>query len=595
MPLFCVFREKRFSLAGDFLIKSSSIVLLEELKNRKGKTMKKTTALILVLSLCLSAMLGLTAIAEAEETATVLEAPEIALANVSVTTNVALLFAVPADGLTVNKDGTVDGLNLLVWEGVSESGKYGRGSADATLAAQGRLIVGENEYVVFVYDGLDAKQMTDTVYARTVVSDGKGNLGYSKVIDYSITEWARSYNSTNAANNALAANLIEYGAAMQEYRSDYKPNGYYANQAKSLVTVTVNSKIAGSDEVVQKQVTQLAVAGSTVTLAAPVIDGYAVSEWSVADTNAELDGVQTVVNSDVEFTATFSPVVLSYESMWSADFDSIATGYVSSSAGAGYNMVNSNSSIRINSGAVAYSDDNNAYVSYVPKTEEGGNKYLCLTSTAGGAIYVNDGAQSSIKTSNYDTKATGGYLTVTFSLMRNEAGSIINSLGLRVRANGTGVNENMRVFNTSADGTVNISIFKNGSVNEVVNTKVGEVAESGWSHFAFVVDLDNLLIHGYMKDASGKWQLKATADVFVPSNYDNIYDWFSAVVKMEWEVSHGEIEQDVWESVVSEEDRDYVENGTDPADRKERMAKIAEKYFSMNIDNYEIFNGFAIK
>ncbi len=554
--------------------------------------MKKNLALLLCLALCLSSLIGLTAYAEETET-TLPAAPEIALVNVSIKSNVAMLFAVPVGDFTVNEDGTVDGLNLLVWKGESDSGRYGRGSADATLEAQGKLIYGGETYVVFVYSGLAAKEMTDTVYARTVVSDGKGGLNYGEAIDYSVAEWARSYNSTNEKNKALAENLLAYGAAMQVYRDDYKPNGYYADQAKSLVAITVNSKVAG--ETVQSQVTQLAVAGSTVTLAAPLLDGYAVSEWSVGDIDAETDGVQIVVDADTVIDATFTPAELSYESMWSADFDRIATGYVSSSAGAGYNMVNNSSSIRINSGAVAYSDDNNAYVSYVPKTEEGGNKYLCLTSTAGGAIYVNDGAQSGIKPSNYDTMSTGGYLTVTFSLMRNEAGRIINSLGLRVRANGTGVNENMRVFNTSADGTVNISIFKNGSVNELVNTKVGEVAESGWSHFAFVVDLDNLLIHGYMKDASGKWQLKATADVFVPSNYDNIYDWYANVVKMEWEVSHGEIEQDVWESVVSAEDRDYVENGTDPADRKERMAKIAEKYFSMNIDNYEIFNGNAIK
>ena len=559
--------------------------------------MKKNLALLLCLALCLSSLIGLTAYAEETET-TLPAAPEIALVNVSIRSNVAMLFAVPVGDFTVNNDGTVDGLNLLVWKGESETGRYGRGSADATLKAQGKLVHGGETYVVFVYTGLTAKEMTDTVYARTVVSDGKGNIAYGEAIDYSITEWAKNYETTSEKNKALAENLLAYGSAMQVYRDDYKPNGYYAEQAKDLVTVTVNSKVAG--ETVQSQVTQLAVAGETITLAAPIVDGYSVSEWSVSDADAETEGVQIVVDADTVIDATFSPASLAYESMWGAAFEkaTATVDSVTSGKGMGIPMLSGlddmSGNVRFNTGAVAYASDNNAYVSYAPKAD-GNNKYLCLTSTAGGAIYAaNESGANSLKPSDYDIAANGGYLTVTFSLMRNEAGRIIDSLGLRIRANGTGVNENMRVFSTSADGTVSISVFKNGNLNEPVKTKVGEVAESGWSHFAFVIDLENLLIHGYMKDESGNWQLKATSAVFIPSNYDSIYDWLGNVGRFEWEVSHAEVEQKVWESVVSAEDRDYVENGTDLTERSDRLAKIAEKYFSMNIDNYEIFSGDAI-
>ena len=259
--------------------------------------MKKNLALLLCLALCLSSLIGSTAYAEETET-TLPAAPEIALVNVSIRSNVAMLFAVPLGDFTVNPDGTVDGLKLLVWKG-----EYKSGSADDTLQAQGKLSLNGNDYVVFVYTGLFAKEMTDTVYARTVVSEGN-KTAYGKVIDYSITEWARNYNPKSDENKALAANLLEYGTAMQKYRDDYKPNGYYANQAKALVTITVNSKVG--EETVQTQVTQLAVVGSTITLAAPIVDGYSVSEWRVSDTDQVIEGGRVMVNGDMVIDAIFT-------------------------------------------------------------------------------------------------------------------------------------------------------------------------------------------------------------------------------------------------------------------------------------------------
>jgi len=398
--------------------------------------MKKNLALLLCLALCLSSLIGLTAYAEETET-TLPAAPEIALVNVSIRSNVAMLFAVPVGDFTVNNDGTVDGLNLLVWKGESEYGRYGRGSADATLKAQGKLVHGGETYVVFVYTGLGAKEMTDTVYARTVVSDGKGNIAYGEAIDYSITEWAKNYETTSEKNRALAENLLAYGSAMQVYRDDYKPNGYYAEQAKDLVTVTVNSKVAG--ETVQSQVTQLAVAGSTVTLAAPIVDGYSVSEWSVSDADAETEGVQVKVDADMVIDATFTATEkAASSSIWSDGLEGATTGQFkdNTTSAKGYNMLDS-LGIRVNTGAKAYSEGDYAAVSY-DVIEEGENKYLSLTSTAGGALYANNGGNDTLNFANAGIPEAGA-LTVKFSLKRNEAGRAIDMLGIRLRAAGTGV------------------------------------------------------------------------------------------------------------------------------------------------------------
>ena len=554
--------------------------------------MKKNLALLLCLALCLSSLIGLTAYAEETET-TLPAAPEIALVNVSIRSNVAMLFAVPVGDFTVKNDGTVDGLNLLVWKGESEYGKYGRGSADATLKAQGKLVHGDETYVVFVYTGLGAKEMTDTVYARTVVSDGKGNIAYGEAIDYSITEWAKNYETTSEKNRALAENLLAYGAAMQAYRDDYKPNGYYADQAKSLVAVTVNSKVAG--ETVQSQVTQLAVAGSTVTLAAPIVDGYSVSEWSVSDADAETEGVQVVVDADMTIDATFAENndKIPAASLWTDSFESATTGQFkdNTTAAQGHNMISANLGIRVNTGSKAYAEGGHYAVSY-DVIEEGENKYLSLTSTAGGAIYVNKDAHDTIKFANTDI-AEAGALTVKVSFKRNEAGRAIDMLGIRLRAAGSGVSECMRIFNVDADGTVNLAIFKNGSSNNTITTKIGEIAESGWSSFAVVVDLENLVLYGYMMNASGQYELKAKCDVYVPANYDNIYEWAAVAKKIQWEVSNGQVSADDWNATVPETERAALAALTGDAYKAE-LFRLAKIYFSVGVDNYQIFSGDAI-
>lgn len=554
--------------------------------------MKKNLAFLLCLALCLSSLIGLTAYAEETET-TLPAAPEIALVNVSIRSNVAMLFAVPLGDFTVNKNGTVDGLNLLVWKGESENGKYGRGSADATLKAQGKLSFGGETYVVFVYTGLEAKEMTDTVYARTVVSDGKGNIAYGKVIDYSITEWAKNYESESEANTTLVENLIAYGAAMQAYRDDYKPSGYYADQAKSLVAVTVNSKVAG--ETVQSQVTQLAVAGSTVTLASPVVDGYKVSEWSVSDADSALDGVQVKVDADMTIDATFAENndKIPAASLWTDSFESAATGQFkdNTTAAKGYNMISETSGIRVHTGNKAYAEGGRYAVSY-DIVEDGENKYLSITSTAGGAIYVNKDAHDTIRFANADI-AEAGALTVKFSLKRNEAGRAIDMLGIRLRANDSVVSECMRIFNVDADGTVNLAIFKNGSANSTITTKIGEIAESGWSSFAVVVDFDNLVLRGYMMNAEGKYELMAKSDVCVPSNYENISSWIAAAKKIQWEISNDQVSADDWNAIVPEAERAALAELTGD-DYKAELFRITEKYFSIGIDNYEILSGDAI-
>ena len=86
--------------------------------------MKKKLALLLAMVLTLSALFCLApaaSVAAAEPTTA--PSQEIAYFNVSIKTNVELLFAVPAEG-------SVDSLKLLIWEEGKSNGTYSFSDAD---------------------------------------------------------------------------------------------------------------------------------------------------------------------------------------------------------------------------------------------------------------------------------------------------------------------------------------------------------------------------------------------------------------------------------------------------------------------------------
>ena len=279
-------------------------------------------------------------------------------------------------------------------------------------------------------------------------------------------------------------------------------------------------------------------------------------------------------------------------SIWSDGLESAATGQFkdNTTSATGHNMLNT-LGIRVNTGAKAYSVGDYAAVSY-DVVEEGSNKYLSLTSTAGGALYANKDGNDTLSFANAGIPEAGA-LTVKFSLKRNEAGRAIDMLGIRLRAAGTGVKECMRIFNVEADGTVNLAIFRKGFINETITTEIGKIAESGWSSFAIVVDLENLVLYGYMMNASGQYELKAKSDVYVPAGYDNIYEWAAVTRKVQWEISNAQINAELWNSVVPEAERAALAALTGDAYKAE-LFRLARIYFSVGIDNYQIFSGDAI-
>ena len=143
--------------------------------------MKKKLALLLVVAMALTAVLGIAPMASAEEEIVApTTAPEIEYFNISLRVGATLLFAVPVDGFTVNGDGTVDNLKLLLTKDSDAKG-IGGVADGLLLEASGKTEIGEKTYVVFEYSGLAANEMADIVYARSVlVTEGGMQMKWLK-------------------------------------------------------------------------------------------------------------------------------------------------------------------------------------------------------------------------------------------------------------------------------------------------------------------------------------------------------------------------------------------------------------------------------
>ena len=259
--------------------------------------MKKKLAFLLAMVLSLSTLFCLAPMASAETTAesTVAPSQEIAYFNVSIKTNVELLFAVPAEGYTV-KDGVAP-VQLLLWEGASGTGRYNYTDPKAIkLDAKGQAPINGANHFIFTYNGLSAIEMSKVVYARVIYTDSIGLRSYGNLYDYSIAEYANAYlNNDNSKQKDLVEAMMDYG----HFAADYKgKTSYTAEETKNLKKVTVTAKVNGTE--LLTQVTQLAPAGTELTLTAPHIDGYTFSSWGEGVTDGKI-----TLNNDVELIANY--------------------------------------------------------------------------------------------------------------------------------------------------------------------------------------------------------------------------------------------------------------------------------------------------
>lgn len=267
--------------------------------------MKKKLALLLVVALSLTAVLGLAPMASAEEAvvepATV--APEIEYFNISLRVGATLLFAVPADGFTVKGDGTVDNLKLLLTKD-SDSKGIGGVADGLFLDASGKTEIGEKTYIVFAYSGLAANEMADIVYARSVLVTEGGRYIYGEAKGYSVTEFVDKYEGTDEGTNSLIASLLAYGDAAIAYKADagVKAN-YRPSESKSadLYTISVKRVLDGAPIDEGFELNQYAKAGE-VALSVPHVYGATATSFE----GATVTNGKVTVSGNLEITINYT-------------------------------------------------------------------------------------------------------------------------------------------------------------------------------------------------------------------------------------------------------------------------------------------------
>ena len=175
--------------------------------------MKKKLLLLSLIVLCLGCLLAV-GVSATESTTPALD---LTYTNLSFSDSVYLKYAVSAENVTE------DDVRLLVW---TEPQSDYTSTANATILMPLYLenIEGE-DYIIFNYTALAAKQMTDVVYARATV-EANGTTYYSAVRKYSILRYAYTVKNDPASEATLVTmltDMLNYGASAQKH-FNYKAN-----------------------------------------------------------------------------------------------------------------------------------------------------------------------------------------------------------------------------------------------------------------------------------------------------------------------------------------------------------------------------------
>ena len=262
--------------------------------------MKKNLALLLVVVLAMTAVLGLAPIASAEgETTTT--APKIEYFNISLRVGATLLFAVPADGYTINEDGTVNNLKLHV----SKDSEFVLGGVTdgEIIEASGKYMIGDKKYIIFEYSGLAANELNEIVYARTVRVNN-GFYIYGEAQSYSVTEYLKSYKGTDAGINGLIDSLLAYGDAAIAYKANAGTKANYLpseSKSASVYTIKVKRVVDGTAIDDKFYTNQFAKAGE-VTLSVPPVYGATATSFEGATVTSGKVNVSGDLNITVNYT-----------------------------------------------------------------------------------------------------------------------------------------------------------------------------------------------------------------------------------------------------------------------------------------------------
>ena len=449
--------------------------------------MKKSLSLILALILVLSSLACLTVVGGATEESS---APDLRIEyyNISLKANTCILFAVP-----ISEGFSSENVQLLVWEEGDASGLYNKKDAAANgeiLTPAGKTTVGTGadaeDCIVFSYSGLSASEMTKTVYARVLYTNARGDRSYSEVYDYSVAEFAMTYNGSKVD---LVSKMLAYGDACEAHFSAGNPaQSYKASEAKSLVPITVTTKIGNT--VLSTQVTQLAKPGDVISLKAPHVDGATLKSWSVADP----DNV-TVAASGNEFVATYDETVL-LNSNYDDTSKSTVGSYISSLNAANTGSTGTKSglidgSYNVGNNLLSTNTGNLAYTySKFEVVDDNGNQCIKYSHTsagqATGAALAQKGVGDSVSALTYSVS------------LKAYSDTMFSSTHFRIGRAGPGSSSSDRgpdiaLFKLNKDGTVTL----NGTAADGYTVTITTLNKDAFQDITVVVNFPENRMYGY--------------------------------------------------------------------------------------------------
>ena len=175
--------------------------------------MKKKLLILALALLCLTGLFVVGVAAEGDTTPSL----ELTYTNLSFKDTVYIKYAVAAENITE------DDVRLLIFTEPQED--YTDASKATVLLPKYLDEIEGEEYIIFDYTSLSAKQMTDVVYACAAV-EVDGQTYYSNVKKYSILRYAFDMRTNPEATedlNTMLADMLTYGSSAQRY-FDYKAN-----------------------------------------------------------------------------------------------------------------------------------------------------------------------------------------------------------------------------------------------------------------------------------------------------------------------------------------------------------------------------------
>ena len=617
--------------------------------------MKKNLALILALTMILGSLFCVAPMAEGEEDVTVESTgryiPEIAYANVNYTDGIYMMFAVEAPAELAENES----VKLIVWDSRDDSLSFSYLDTikDVIDAEAEKLVVGDKEYLVFKYSGLDATDMTNVICARAVLIKDGVATSYGKLVDYSIVEYVESAKGNIEGIEGIADeeliktldSMLEFGSFAQEFSGDE----YEYLASDDLKTIYSTNILNGIDKGRTLVGFFKYEEGNVITIRAPFFDGTGVTKITYADGTeiADLDEYK----DDLQIMAVDGniEIVCHYKNAIARSFNADVFGFGMESNNNG-EVVGGNNLVSLHSNGymINYKGYGSANVSGVAcvKDSYGRMNYWNAIKTVASPIpgddtpvfqftATNSPAYTFTNVTPADFAGVGFgdtiYPAFTFEMTLGAVNGKMPTVGTYY------FRHRFKAADVDNGSWTDLSIFKikNGQVllldgdqDDTNNPVVGTIPETGMAKFAITVDALTGMTYGYAENVeTGVMEKTSESQLMLnstflgrqtahfknladedPSNdetlamYENIYTFFTKSTQLEptWVFGAGSATNAAFEASSIEIDGvevpvfsgEYDANGA-KIFNMDAVKAVAERDYSFLLDDFNLVMGYV--